>query len=65
MENHNDSNHAVEILRGRTVRRPNDAVTDENTRGGGLKEEMGDDDDDVLGVVGGFGIGVGRIARGM
>jgi len=61
--NSNNPVAGAENLRGRT-RRPNDAVTDENTQGGGLKEEMGDEDD-VLGVVGGFGIGVGRIARGM
>jgi len=55
MDNDNDnSNHCAvaEDLRGRTrvVRRPNDTATDENTHtgiGGALKEEIGDDDDDV------------------
>lgn len=65
-----DNNHAAapdNLLRGRArdMRRPNDVGTDESLHlriGGALKEEMGDDDDDVH-VVGGFGIGVGRTTR--
>ena len=67
-----DSNAIAENLRGRTrvVRCLSSgglAAGDKNTNtgvGGALKEEIGDDDD-VLGVVGGFGIGIGRTAREM
>lgn len=65
-----DNNKATaENLRGRprVVRRPsNDAISADKITNAGvrgvLKEEIGDDD--VLGVVGGFGIGIGT-ARGM
>ena len=63
----NNGNAIAENLRGRTrvVRRLSSgglAAADKNK--GALKEEI-EDDDDVLGVVGGFGFGIGRTARGM
>ena len=68
--NGTNNNHATaEDLRGRSrlVRHPDSdgatAAADKNTTevGGALKEE---DNDDIVGVVGGFGIGNGR-TRGM